>query len=175
MRHLSSVFRLLAGAMVAAVALTSCGYHLGGVRNRALAKMDSVSISMFANHSLYPDVAMQLTTALGEELQRDGAYRILAPERADITISGTVTSVVSSGLRTNSRNTYLSTEIGLTVTASYTIVQNSTGKVLLSGRASAEGSYFNDETGNVQTARDSALSYATRQVAEKIVQNMTIP
>ena len=163
MRHLSSVFRLLAGAMVAAVALTSCGYHLGGVRNRALAKMDSVSISM------------QLTTALGEELQRDGAYRILAPERADMTISGTVTSVTSSGLRTNSRNTYLSTEIGLTVTASYTIVQNSTGKVLLSGRASAEGSYFNDETGNVQTARDSALSYATRQVAEKIVQNMTIP
>ena len=162
MRHLSSVFRLLAGAMVAAVALTSCGYHLGGVRNRALAKMDSVSISMFANHSLYPDVAMQLTTALGEELQRDGAYRILAPERADMTISGTVTSVTSSGLR-------------LTVTASYTIVQNSTGKVLLSGRASAEGSYFNDETGNVQTARDSALSYATRQVAEKIVQNMTIP
>ena len=175
MRHLFSIFRFCAGALLVAAALTSCGYHLGGVRNRALEKMESASISMFANHTLYPYVATQITTALGEELQRDGAFRLLSPDTADITISGVVTSVRASSLRTNSRNTYLSAEIGLTVVVHYNVVQNSTGKLLLAGDASAEGSYFNDETGNVQTARDSALSYATRQVAEKIVQRMTIP
>ena len=166
---------LFASVLLMALVLASCGYHLGGVRNRTLANMKSASISMFANHSLYPDVAMQLTTALGEELQRDGSFRFLSSKHADITISGEITSVEARGLRTDSRNTYLSTEIGLTVMAHYFVVQNSTGKVLLSGNVSAEGSYFNDETGNVQTARDSALSYATRQVAEKIVQRMTIP
>ncbi len=174
MHKIRSIAAIFAGALSLLV-LSSCGYHLGGVKNRSLQKVESVCISMFDNNTLYQDVAMQVTTALGEEMQRDGAFRILAPNRADCTISGAVTSVRASGLRTDSQNTYLSTEIGLTVTVRYYVTQNSTGKTLLTGVASAEGSYFNDETGNVQTARDSALSYATRQIAEKIVQKMTIP
>ena len=175
MHRTVSTLRFLAGIVLMAVALSACGYTLGGMRNRALEKVKSVDVSMFANYTLYPDVAMQLTVALGEELQRDGSFRILSPKIADATISGEVVSVQSDSLRTDSRNTYLSTEIGLTVIVQYRAAQNSTGKTLQTGRVEAEASFFNDETGNVQTARDSALSYATRQAAEKIVQRMTIP
>ncbi len=156
--------------------MLGCGYHLGGVKSRSLQKVDSLCINMFANNTLYPNVAMQLTSALTENMQRDGVFRLASPELCDAVLSGYVSSVTSSALRTNSRNTYLSTEIGLIVHVRYTVTAASTGRVLTRGEVSAEGSYFNDDAnGNIQTARDSALSYATRQAAEQIVQKLTIP
>ena len=130
---------------------------------------------MFANKTLYPYVATQLNAALGEQLQRDGTFRLASPSRCDAVLSGAVTSVGASTLRTNSANTYLSAEVGLTVHVHYTLTDTRTGKVIASGNVAAEGSFFNSDTGNVQTARDSALSYATRLAAEQIVQNMTLP
>ena len=152
--------------------LTSCGYHLGGVRNRSLAHLNTFCVNMFDNYTLYPNVSMQITTALADNLQRDGAFRMVSD--ADMTISGAVESVTSNGLSTDSTNTYLSTEIGLTVSIRYNITENSSGKVLRSGLVSAQSSFFNNR-GNVQSARDSALSYATRLAAEKIVTSLTIP
>ncbi len=139
-------------------------------------KVNSVCVNMFANKTLYPNVAMQLTTALTESVQRDGAFRLASPSLCDAVVSGYVSSVTSGSLRTNSLNTYLSSEIGLTVHVSYTVTETATGRVLTRGEVAAEGSYFNDDAnGNVQTARDSALSYATRLAAEEIVQRLTIP
>ena len=154
--------------------LASCGYHLGGVRNRRLAHLDTFCVDMFENHTLYPNVSMQLTTALADSMQRDGAFRMVSPSDADMTISGVVESVTSSGLRTDSSNTYLSTELGLTVFVRYKVTENSSGKVLRSGLVSSQGSFFNNR-GNVQNARDNALSYATRLAAEKIVLDLSIP
>ncbi len=163
--------------MVGCVLLASgCGYHLGGVKSRAMAKVDTICVDMFDNKTLYPNVAIQVTTALTETMQRDGAFRMASPERSDAVVRGSVISVASSSLRTNSRNTYLSAEIGLTVHVRYFVIQTATGRVLARGEVSAEGSYFNDDAnGNVQTARDTALSYATRQAADQIVQKLTIP
>ncbi len=155
--------------------LPGCGYHLGGVKSRALEGVHTVCINMFANESLYPYVAIQLNAALGEQLQRDGVFRLASPSNCDAVLSGAVVSVSAGSLRTNSSNTYLSAEIGLTVNVSYTLTDTRSGKVLSHGEVSAEGSYFNSGSDNVQTARDSALSYATRLAAEQIVQNMTLP
>lgn len=169
---IASFSKLLAVCGVLLIA--SCGYHLGGVRNRALDKMDTICVDMFQNQTLYPNVSMQLTTALGDNLQRDGGFRLTSPVDADLVITGVVESVSSTSLRTDAQNTYLSSEIGLTVKVRYTVTENASGKVLRSGLVSAQGSFFNDE-GNIQTARDSALSYATRLAAEKIVLDLTIP
>ena len=154
--------------------VVSCGYHLGGVKKTSLKDYDTFCVNMFANHSTYPNVSMQITTALADQLQRDGTYRMASPGSCDFEIDGTVTSVSAKSLRTNAADTYLSSEIGLTVHVRYTVRDTRTGKAIFSSTARAEGSYFN-QNGNVQTARDSALSYATRKAAELIVQNLTIP
>lgn len=157
-----------------ALLLASCGYHMGGFKKTSMQNYNTFCIAMFENHSVYPNISMQVTTALADQLQRDGTYRMTSPDACDFEVSGVVRSVSASGLRTNAGDTYVSSEIGLTVYVNYVVRDTHTGKTVTSGTVHAEGSYFN-KTGNVQTARDSALSYAARKAAELIVQNLTIP
>lgn len=167
--------KLLCVCLLAALLSCGCIYHPGGIKNRGMRKVNSICVNTFANHTLIPYVATQFSSALTETLQRDGDYRLASPSECDAVLTGTVTSVRENSLRTDWRNTYISAEIGLTVQVSYTVTDARTGRILTRGQVSEEGSYFNDPTGNIQAARDSALSYATRLAAEQIVLNLTTP
>lgn len=167
--------RYLVLLLLVALCAVSCGYRLGGLRKASMKGLNTYSVDMFANQTLYSDVAMQITTAVADSMQRDGTFRLASPEECDFRVSGTVESVNAVGLRTNAGDTYLSSEIGLIVYVRFQITNSRTGKVIYSSRVSAEGSFFNDTTGNIQTARDSALSYATRRAADLIVQALTLP
>ena len=167
--------RFLLLLLAAAVLLSSCGYRLGGLRRAAMRGFKTYSVEMFENRTLFPSVAMQVTTAITDSLQRDGTFRLASPEKADFRVIGAVSSVQAAGLRTNAGDTYLSSEVGLRVYVSYSVINNRTGKLIFSRLVNAQGSFFNDDTGNVQTARDSALSYAARQAAELVVQSLTLP
>ncbi len=165
---------LAAALLLPLLALSGCGYHLGGLRATALKDKDSFCVNMFANYTTQPMVAMQMTTALADALQRDGAFRMASPSDCDFRIDGAVTSIHRESLRTDSDDTYVSAEIGLVVHVSYKVTDCDTGKVLMEGTTQATGSYFND-VGSVQSARDAALSYATRKASDKIVIDLTIP
>ncbi len=165
---------LLTAGILPLFLLGSCGYHLGGLRNDKLKDMDSFCVNMFANHTVQPEVASLMTTALGDAMQRDGSFRMAAPSQCDFTIDGAVTSISREALSTDWRDSYISREIGMTVHVSYDVKDTKTGQTILSGSTSAQGSYFND-TGNIQSARSAALSYATRQAADNIVFQLTIP
>lgn len=157
------------------VLLPSCGYRLGGLRRANMKNLETFCVEVFENRTLYPSLSSQITTAVVDTLQRDGSYRLAPADDCDFKVSGIVDTVAASGLRTNAGDTYLSSEVGLTVHVNYTITNCRTGKVLLNASVQAQGSFFNDDTGNVQTARESALSYATRRAAELIVQALTMP
>ncbi len=165
---------LAAALLLPALAFSGCGYHLGGLRASALKDKDTFCVNMFANHTTQPMVSIQMTTALADSLQRDGAFRMAAPKDCDFRIDGAVTSIDRESLRTDPDDTYVSSEIGLVVHVSYKVTDSDTGKVLMEGTTEASGSYFND-IGSVQSARDAALSYATRKAADNIVNNLTIP
>lgn len=152
----------------------SCGYQLGGLVNGDMKDMKTFDVTMFENQTNYPLVAMQMTTALADALQSDGTFRMVAPSQSDFSVSGKVTSVSASSLTTNPDDTYLSLEIGLTVHVQYTITNRKTGKVIKTGTVSGQGSYFNT-SGNAQSARESALSYATRLAADELVGVLTLP
>ncbi len=155
--------------------LSSCGYHLGGLRCKPLQNMDTFCVNMFTNETTQPNVAMQMTTALTDHLQRDGSFRMASPTECDFRVDGTVKRIIRSSLSADWQDSYISSEIQLNVYVDFTVTDNKTGKVLLSGAASGDGSYFNTSASNVQSARESALSYATRQAAEDIVNQLTIP
>lgn len=161
-------------AILFALLLAACGYRMGGLKKTSMKKMNTFSVEMFDNETVFPFVAMQLTTALTDTMQRDGTYTMASSEKCDFKIRGAVYSVHETSQRTNTADTYLSSEIGLTVYVSYVVRDAHTGKEIVRSSVSAEGSYFND-TGSVETARDSALSYATRRAAELIVQYLTTP
>ncbi len=165
---------LLPTCLLPVLLLSGCGYHLGGLRCKPLQNMDTFCVNMFANHTTQPKVAMQLTTALADNLQRDGSFRMASPSECDFKIDGTVTRIQRESLIADWRDSYVSTEIGLTVYVDYVVTSGHDGKVLLRGSTHADSSYFNN-SGNVQSAVDSALSYATRKAAENIVYRLTIP
>ena len=153
---------------------SSCGYHLGGLKKNEMNGYNTFSVNVFANNTVYAKVSEQLTTALADQMQRDGTYRMSSPDTCDFVIEGEVTRVTASSLTPNVQDTYLSSEIGLTVHVRFTVRDNRTGRKIAGSAVQADGSYFND-SGNVQTARDSALSYATRKAAEQITLYLTTP
>ncbi len=154
--------------------LSGCGYHLGGLRCASLKDKETFCVNMFANYTTQPNVAMQMTTALADNLQRDGSFRMASPTECDFRIDGSVSRILRDSLSTDWRDSYISKEIGLTVYVDYVVTDAKSGEVLLKGSTQAEGSYFNS-SGNIQSARESALSYATRKAAENIVYRLTIP
>ena len=155
-----------------ALGLGSCGYHLGGVKPASMQDMNTFCVEMFENNTVQPNVGMLMTTAMANTLQSDGTYRMSPRENADFIVKGTVTRVERSSLRTDTDDTYVSSEIGLTVYVDYTVVDRKTGKVLRKGDSQATGSYFNRGV-NTVSAMDTALSYATRQLADNITLNLT--
>ena len=161
--------------LLVAMVLSCCGYHLGGLRSGAMQNVQTFCVDMFENKTTHALVSMQMTTALVDTLQRDGTFRLASRSEADVRIEGSVTNVAASSLITNPDDSYISTEIGLRVIVAYKVIDCRTNKVLTSGTVSEEGSFFNDNTGNIQTAREAALSYATRKAAESIVNRLTIP
>ncbi len=155
-------------AALAACLLSACGYHLNGVRPDEMVGKETYCVEMFDNATTSPNVAVQLTTALTDSMQRDCTYRPARREEADFTISGQVKNINRTSLMTDYEDAYHSLEVGVSVDVAYTVTDRRTGKVLMQSVATGQSSYFND-LGNVQTALDSALSYATRRAAEEIV------
>lgn len=160
--------------LASSLAFSSCMYRLGGLKSRDMEGMKTFCVDMFENQTIQPMVSMQMTTALADALQRDGTYRMVSPDTCDFRVSGVVSSVRPYGLTTNPEDTYISSEIGLSVYVHYTITNCHTNKTIKTGSVTAEGSFFNT-TGNIQQARDDALSYATRKAASDIVNQLTIP
>ncbi len=153
----------------------SCGYNVGGLRNAAMKDVQTICVDMFENRTTQSMVSMQLTTALADAIQRDGTFRLASPSASDVRIEGIVKNITSSSLITNPDDSYLSSEIGLRVFVEYKVIDCRTNKVIDTGTVDEEGSFFNDDTGNIQSARDAALSYATRKAATSIVNRLTIP
>lgn len=154
--------------VLAACLLSACGYHLGGVKPEQMKNMKTFCVDVFDNQTQVPAVAMQMTTALADAVQRDGTYRMVKRSEADFTINGVVKTIDRSAWSTDYVDAYHGLEIGVTVHVEYNVIDNRTGQVVFHSYASGQSSYFNDR-GNVQTALESALSYATRRAAEDVV------
>lgn len=151
--------------------LSSCGYHLGGVKPAVMHDMNTFCVEMFNNETPEPNVAVQMTTSLTDAVQRDGTYRMAPRGKADFSIAGTVRSVSRSSLSNDYFDASRSLEIGVTVEVDYVLTDNRSGKKIAGGSVSGQGSFFND-AGNVQSSVESALSYATRRAAEAVVNDI---
>ncbi len=157
---------------LSALSVCSCGYHLGGVKPVDMQHMGTFAVEMFENNTVQPNVGVLMTTAMTNTLQSDGTYRMAPRNEADFIVKGTVCDIDRESLITDPDDTYVSREIGLTVNVEYQIVEQKTGKVLQKGSANGTGSFFNHGV-NTVSAMDTALSYATRLVAEEITLNLT--
>ena len=161
-------------ALLAPLALAACGYKLGGFVSPQMTGMKTFSVNMFENHTVYPNMGMQITSSIGNAMQTDGTFRMAVPSNADFTISGAVRNVKYERLLTDWRDSYQSLEVAVNIDVEYRIVNNKTGETISSGSVTGTGSYFNTG-GNTQLGRDAALSFATRKAADQLVARLTTP
>lgn len=70
--------------------VTGCGYTVGPT-NGLTAGEKKIQITPFLNHTLEPRLGDAVTTALRQNIQRDGTYHLATHGDADIIVTGTVT------------------------------------------------------------------------------------
>lgn len=164
------LFYSLLGAALS-LSLASCGYHLGGMKAPALQNMNTFCIEMFDNETEHPNAGMLMTTAMANTLQSDGTYRMASRGESDFVVKGTVRKIDRSSWITNTEDTYVSTQIGVIVQVDYQVVDMKNGHILMSGQEEETGNYFND-AGSSESSFESAVSYATRCIAEDITTSL---
>ncbi len=135
--------------------------------------LDTFSVRMFENNSLEVQAGILVTNAVTDMVQRDGTYKLASYGDCDFRIEGTITNISYRSLQVKSSNTYISTELAACVSVSYRIIETKTNAVLLAKSLTKEASFYNEDT-NIQTARDNAISYAARKIAEDIALNISM-
>lgn len=163
---------LLLSGVLAGLALSSCGYHLGGLKPRYMADMNTFCVEMFENNTVQPSVGVYMTTTLTNAMQGDGTYRLAPRNEADFVIRGKITHITRESLTTNPDDSYISTQIGLTIHVKYELVNGKTGATIIAGEQEAQGAYFN-QSGSTISGMESALFYAASRISDDIVLNLT--
>ncbi len=126
-----------------------------------------MSVRMFDNNTLEPLAGVLLTNAVTDVMQRDGTFTLAASGKADIILEGEIKELQFKSVRPNPLDTYISSEIELSLKVDYRVIDRKTGKVVDKGTVTNQGNFYN-EYGNVQNYRNNTLAYISQKIAEDI-------
>lgn len=153
--------------------LNGCGYHLGpdAAKPAQLQNIRTLAVPTFQNDTYEPRVAVLLATALINQLQEDGAYRVVSDEKADAILYCKLAQVRRSQARAVLRNTLASREFILRLTIDYQLIDRVNGEEILAGTVAASTSFFINA--DLQTDERQAISTAVQQAAVDLTGRLT--
>ena len=147
------------------------GYHLGSAKPDYLKNVKTVSVPMFRNNTLVPRLENTFTTSVIQQLQQDGTFQVAAVGDGDATLMCTIDRVERAPARSVTGNVLLTSEFELNVNVRYQLLEKGTGRIIDSGRATGETSFF---VGNdVQQDERQAIPIAAQQAAVRLVSELT--
>ena len=114
----------------AALAVSGCGYHVGGKAELLPATIRTIAIPAFGNVTTRYKLTEMLPSAIGREFISRTRYRVVAdPNEADAILSGAVTNfMLSPGIY--DQKTGRAAGIQVMVFLNIKLVERTTGKVL---------------------------------------------
>lgn len=161
---------LLSGVLSLGALSSSCShYSLGAQKPEALKNINTLNVAVFENNTFYPRAEVLLTSSVAEEISSNGTFRLASKGKCDATVRGSVTSVTLDQARAQTYNTYRSAQGTMTVNVAYEVVSGDNGAVLSKGTVRESSNYFT--SGNEQSAKWDAYSYAARLAAQRMVAN----
>lgn len=164
-------FRYLALIVFLAMIGVSCSYYSwGGRKPVAFANIHTIHVATAKNNSYYPRLEATVTSAIVEELNGSGMYVAGMAGGSDAVLKGTIVSVTQTQIRSQSYNTYRSQQTMMNLTFAYEIVNTQTGETIANGRINARSDYYNQP--NQSSAKSDALSFAARDLANKLVSRL---
>jgi len=161
-RHLWS---LTVGATLSLL-LTGClGYRVGAVGDR---NFKSVSVPMFRNQTVTPQLEAQVSNAIIKRLQQDGTLRVENRETADVVLLGTLTRYRRTAIRATREDSGVPREYRVTITARVEVRDQRTGQIILKP-TDFEGSAEVFIGADLQSADYQALPLAADDIARQVV------
>jgi len=130
----------------------------------------TVALPIFGNTTFSHDLELTLTDALAKEIHRSTPWRVTAADRADTTLSGTITRADLKKLSRQS-DTGLVLEQAVEVTVSFEWKRNRTGEVLVSRRNFRASDQFTPSRGS-QERLDLGERAALERLARDIVSEL---
>ncbi len=159
-------------AVLIALLLAGCGYHMEGARGTFAPGVKTVFVDVFKNNTSEVNADSIFRTAFNDEIVQNGHFKITSgPEQADAVFRGTILSVQSSTLAYQTSN--LSAENRLTVTLRLSFEERASGKVLWELETyTATGDYRVASVGVTASRRREALTKLADDAAERIYRLM---
>ncbi|MBU3664844.1 MAG: hypothetical protein FGM15_03060 [Chthoniobacterales bacterium] len=159
------------GLLLAAAAalLTGC-YTLGDARPAMMRDITTLAVPVSKNQTLEPNVEAMLADTITKALQTDGTYKIAYSDRADAVLETTLVSAQRVPARSLRGNVIATSEYMLRTTVRYDVVEQSTGRSLMSGQVTGQTSFF--VTADLQTDEAQALPLAFSDTATKLASRL---
>ena len=107
--------------------LAGCGGYTLGPTNGSVAGEKKIQITPFLNHTLEPRLGDAVTTALRQNIQRDGTYHLATGGQADIVVTGVLTGYKRHELNFVPRDVLTVQDFRVSVTAHITARDLTTG------------------------------------------------
>lgn len=156
----------LAAALLLAALLSGCGYKLGEIRPTPMRSVRTLAVPSFKNKTYEPRVEVLAADTLIKVLQEDGTYTVVATEKADAILQGTITKIERRSIRSVQNNVLATAEFELVIEANYSVTDRLSRVVLMEGRARGRTTFFSGN--DLQTIERQALPLALRDLALQI-------
>lgn len=154
------------------LAFSACaGYQLGGVKPGIMRDVESISIPMFKNDTLFPRAETLATSAAVDAFVQDGTYRIATSADADAILEASLHEIDYTQIRSTRLDTLRPEELQNSVTIVW-ILRDARGsnRVLAQGTSVGHSSFFVDS--NLQTSRNNALPDALERASQALVSKL---
>ena len=158
--------RILPCLLIATVMVSGCGYKLGETRPTPMRSVRSLAVPTFKNKTYEPRIEVIVADTLIKTLQEDGTYQIVATERADAILQGTITKIERRSIRSVQNNVLATAEFELVLEANYSVMDRVTGITLTEGRVRGRTTFFSGN--DLQTIERQAIPLAAQDLAIQI-------
>lgn len=161
MRH-----TFLALSVTATLLAAGCAtYHFGSA---VPAELRTIAVPVFENASGYPEIDAVVTQYVLREFQREGTFKIDRLDNASLKMLGRLVSTDVSAIGYDRNYTSRASEYRYTLTAEITVVERSTGKLLIDAMPIKADTTFLT-SGDMLTGMQNAYPRIAKELSRKIV------
>lgn len=164
---INKVASLMAVALMLAGAWGCAGYRLG---SSLPPDIKSIFVHTFINRCKEPLIEIEATNVTIAEFQKDGTLKIGRLEDADVLLETTLTAITLEPVRYEQQDAAKPNEYRLILSASFMLKQRSSGKLIGEGACIGESTFI--YSGNLASARRSAIPRASEDLAKRIVEQV---
>ena len=155
-------------AVLFAAVLSSCGYHFSGTGAIVPEGTKNISVPVFFNATNEPNVDVEVTQAVVEELMTDGRLKVVSLEEAELALRGRIARYEVIPLSYNPQSYVQQYRVRLVVDAS---LEDLRSKKILWQEKGIESSLISDYAvtiGDIRAtriAKDAAIKKASQDIA----------